>query len=166
MATKIELALSDELSASWDLTDPDHHVKVRPVGSGDNTFEVKEDGMYVSAKPGPDGQGGTGYDDYYTNEGLRLGYESPYSDQRAQRKICGMHYLHRLFDATIQESSDPQVPGIMTPTNFRPEIDYVLAGDMCRVDQGNGTWKYYLVTGTDPSGLTTEITSYEELGVW
>lgn len=142
MATKIELALSDELSTSWDLTDPDHHVKVRKVGSDDNTFEVKEDGMYVSAKPGPDGQGGTGYDDYYTNEGLRLGYESPYSDQRAQRKICGMHYLHRLFDATLSASP------AQLPTGYT-RLDYL----------GNMGWNYvesgYVPTRNDT--FETEI---------
>jgi len=420
---KIELDLSSELTTTYDLRDPDNNVTVKYVGMGSdvsNTFEIKADGMYVSAKPGPDGQGGTGYDDYYTNEGLRLGYESPYSDTRAPLKLSAMHYVHRMFDAvissnevipsryqtieyiqaiygqaftlaqtydddikmyfdvdlygakelfpddllppslnpddvvftslfgadenntdtrillqigqysayfvswrdfptrllyanhvsivtghdmwedvasTIGKSSNRRIikvdtdhcrgvfkddeeyidddtfksdyfdllenrpqpgpypngtlplgifavnngngqfsqftggklyglkvykgnrllqwlipcedtqthevgmwdpityrfypsetneafiagnaitytppqelidamSGTLTPTNFRPEIDFVLAGDMCRIDQGNGTWKHYLVTGTSPSGTSTIITSYEELGVW
>ena len=69
-----------------------------------------------------------------------------------------MSYIHRLFDATLSSA----VPPVLTPSNFRAEIDLVLVGDMCRVDQGDGTFKYYLVIGTNNNA----ITSYEELGVW
>lgn len=152
MGTRIELDLAPELGISSD------GVTVRTVTSSTSTLSIKEDGLYVSARPGRDGEGGTGYDDYYTSEGVRLGYKDPYTTITSQRRVTGTFYVHRLFDATLSEDDPP----VLTPSNFRPEIDLVLAGDMCRVDQGDGTFKYYLVTGTNNNAITL----YEELGVW
>lgn len=152
MGYKIELDLSKDLTLSLD-----REVTFFETFAN-NTMSLENDGLYVSARPGQDGTGGTGYDDYYTNEGIRLGYSNPYSDNTTARRVTGMHYVHRLYDASLSDT----VPAVLTPLNFRPAIDYVLAGDMCRVDQGDGTYKHYLVTQTS----SNTITAYEDMGVW
>lgn len=104
MGFRIDLDLAPELSTTWDLSNPD---KVAMKIVGDSTMSVQNDGLYVSARPGQDGTGGTGFDDYYTNEGIRLGYSNPYSDIIAARRVTGMHYVHRLYDATMSTASIP-----------------------------------------------------------
>lgn len=292
MEHRIELDLAPDLTTTWNLQKP-NKLSVRVVGVSDPpcTFEIKPDGMYVSARPGHDGEGGTGYDGQYTNEGLRLGYTTPYSDIGEARRVCAMHYVHRLYDAVLSENDeveestynptyyfDTQIsceyhgdvnrtftkttvdpcyaitwrfvdnettytgplfistdadavkyttegttyaaeglftyknrvwyysatndfvsntdgvdyqsnldllpdiyesvsdqiqackdfidlispPPVMITTNLRPEIDLILAGDMCRVNLGDGTYRYYLVT----SASSNQILEYVELGVW
>ena len=136
MGTRIELDLSPELGISSD------GVTVRTVTSSTSTLSIKEDGLYVSARPGRDGEGGTGYDDYYTSEGVRLGYKDPYTTITSQRRVTGMSYVHRLFDATL--SSSPAE----LPTGYT-RLDYL----------GNMGWNYvesgYVPTRNDT--FETEI---------
>lgn len=127
--------------------------------SGSN-ISIESDGLYAEAKPGADGHGGTGYDDYYTQEGIRLGYSSPFSDAvKTPRMVTCTNYIHRMFDASDDDGQ--------TLLNFRPSIDYVLAGDFYRVQQSNGKYKHFLVTATEKvTNGTTKITEHVELGVW
>lgn len=115
MGFRIDLDLAPELSTTWDLSNPD---KVAMKIVGDSTMSVQNDGLYVSARPGQDGTGGTGFDDYYTNEGLRLGYSNPYSDIIAARRVTGMHYVHRLYDATMST-----IPAVV-PSGYTV-LDYI-----------------------------------------
>lgn len=125
-------------------------------------LSVEADGLHVSAEPGPDGIGGDGYDSYYSAEGIRLGYDSPFLNNKVPRMIACTNIVHRLYDSRDERGEQL--------INFRPQIDCALIGDMFRVDQGDGTWKYFLITGTNnpPSGVRNGnyISSSIELGVW
>jgi len=98
MGFRIELDHTGELGLN-----AFNQLSVKTVGANDNTFSIEEDGLYVSARPGADGTGGTGYEGTYTDEGIRLGYQNPYNDNTAPRRIGLMHYVHRLYDATMTE---------------------------------------------------------------
>ena len=124
----------------------------------DSSLQVLSDGLYSEAKPGEDASGGKGYDDYYTDEGIRLGYLDPFSNTKNPRRVVTTTYVHRIFDAEDEKG--------WTLINFRNSIDYVQIRDMYRVDQGNGTYKYFLVTKTINTDLTTQVEESVELGVW
>ena len=153
MGFRIELDHTGELGLN-----AFNQLSVKTVGANDNTFSIEEDGLYVSARPGADGTGGTGYEGTYTDEGIRLGYQNPFNDNTAPRRFTLMHYVHRLYDSANDSGS--------SLVNFRSDVDYVLVGDMYRVNQNNGTWKYFLVTETQASGTTTSIVNSVQLGVW
>lgn len=151
---KINLKTSKEFTIS-----PDKLTIVPMQGSA---LTIENDGLYVEAKKGKDGTGGTGYDEYYDEEGIRLGYDTPIPDKtpvKAARVVCGTTYLHRLFDAADSEGQ--------VLLNFRPSVDYVLCGDLYRYEASNSKYKYYLVTEVepDPNG-TTKIKTSVELGEW
>lgn len=151
MGYKIELDLNNDMYIN-------NGLSAKLSLDNGNTMSVQDDGLYVSARPGADGEGGTGYEGTYTDEGLRLGYQNPFNDNTSPRRFTLMHYVHRLYD-----SSNDVGTGLI---NFRSDRDYVLVGDMYRVNQNNGTWKYFLVTETVSSGTTTSITNSVQLGVW
>lgn len=123
-------------------------------------LQIKNNGLYVEAIPGEDDHGGSGYDDYYTSEGVRLGYSTLMSESvRTPRVVTCTNYIHRLF-----ESEDEQGQRLI---NFRPEVDYVLAGDFFRVQQSSGHYKYFLVVSTESvENGTTRITDSALLGEW
>lgn len=136
--------------------------KLTIIPMTDSALTIEEDGLYVESIRGKDGIGGTGYDDYYDEEGLRLGYDTPIPNQtpvKAPRVVCGSTYLHRMFDAA---DSDGKVL-----LNFRPSVDYVLCGDLYRYAVSESKYKYYLVTEVENvENGTTQIKSSVELGEW
>jgi len=126
----------------------------------DSKLKIEEDGLYAESIPGKDGTGGSGYDDYYDDEGLRLGYETPFiTSTKSPRVITCVGYVHRMYDAGDDNGE--------TLLNFRPSVDYVLAGDLYRVNQDNGKYRHFLVIAVEPvEDGTTKITESVELGVW
>lgn len=157
---KIKVALAGDL-----MHNVNNEISMRSIQ--DSTMVIEDDGLYAPALPGPDGSGGTGYDDYYKQEGVILGYKTPFQlAVREARKVSNTEYIHRLFDAEFTPTIDESF--LLSLTNFRPSQDFVLAGDMFRVYQSEtDKWKYYLVTETEAvENGTSHILTYEELGEW
>lgn len=87
-----------------------------------NTLEFREDGLYAEATQGYDGSGGTGYTAKGDYSGARVGYAWPYGMEASDRRVLLTNVVHRVYTADDNNINSLQ--------GFRPEIDYVLPGDM------------------------------------
>lgn len=87
-----------------------------------NTLSFRDDGLYAEAKPGNDGSGGTGYTATGDYSGVRIGYASPYGNELSDKRVLLTNIAHRVYTA-----SDDNINSLR---DFRPEIDYILPGDM------------------------------------
>lgn len=104
-----------------------------------NTLTFKEDGLYAEAEKGADGSGGTGYTHTGDYAGVRIGYESPYGMTTSDRRVLLTNVAHRVYTASNDD--------IYTLNGFRPEIDYVLPGDMVIFKN-----EIYLITSVTTTG--------------
>lgn len=119
-------------------------LNVSPDSEGDVSF--KDDGLYVAAPPGKDGTGGEGYQgSAYDAEGLRFGSKSPYGRKEDLNIVSPLMFtctniIHRVFDSLTEDGSEL--------INFRGSVDCTLCGDMFRVKQESGKYKYFLIVET------------------
>lgn len=104
-----------------------------------NTLVFKEDGLYAEATKGADGSGGTGYTQVGDYAGVRIGYETPYGMTRSDKRVLLTNIAHRVYTASDGD--------IYTLNGFRPEIDYVLPGDMVIFKN-----EIYLITSVTTTG--------------
>lgn len=151
---KIELDLDSDLYVN-----DENRLSIK-VAEG-STLEIRSNGLYAYAPDGDDGISGTGFDDMYTNECVRLGYANPFDDTESPRTVVLTNTVHHVF--TSNDSSGKSLQG------FRPEIDCVLIGDMYRVKNDDNTYTYYLVTSTSWTETPTAgnyISDSVELGTW
>ena len=161
---KLELAIGRGLKFNPDGT---VGLNISPASPAGDHIKLETDGLYVEAPQGESTGSGKGYDGVYNAEGIRLGYSCPYgttseSAVYAPGMITCTNIVHKVFDAT--DDSGRNLIG------FRPEIDCTLPGDMYRVDQGDGTYKYFLITNCKaqelPGDCGNRISETVLLGVW
>lgn len=151
---KIELDLDNDLYVN-------EEDKLSVKIAKDSSLELRSDGLYANAIKGDDGSAGKGYTGTYNTEGIRLGYDNPFTMDKQESKVVGSNIIHHVFDS--EDIKGSKLKG------FRPEIDCVLIGDMYRVKNEDNTYTYYLITGTSWSENPTSgnyISDSIELGTW
>lgn len=118
------------------------------INPDSQNVSIKDDGLYVAANPGKDVPGGSGYPSSYgpyDAEGLRFGAKTPFGNNQnpdisAPLMFTCTNIIHRVFTSRTEDGSDI--------VDFRESIDCTLAGDMYKVAQENGKYKYFLIVET------------------
>lgn len=146
--------------------DGEVELNISPESVGSDRILYEPDGLYVVAPQGATTGSGKGYTGVWTQEGIRCGLTSPYASQsdlsgRKEGMLTCTNIVHKVFDS-IDESGASLI-GIR-------EVDCVMPGDMYRVAQDNGKYKYFLVLecnrAVDINGGNTSIRSSILLGEW
>lgn len=155
--SKIVLDLDNDLT-----TDANNQLTLKISSKSGNTLEIKQnDGLYAPAPQGVDGSTGTGYPDTsLLRTGVRIGYVGPFTNNTKSGRVSLTNCIHRVYEADDKKGQ--------VLLDFRQAVDTVLAGDMYRVANGDGTYSYYLVTFTTATdvGLGNQVQSSVFLGSW
>lgn len=137
----LELDIDDTLKF-----DGDGNLSLNVSTESKGSVSFKDDGLYVAAPPGKDGTGGEGYQgSAYDAEGLRFGSKSPYGLKTDPAIASPLMFtctniIHRVFESSTEDGSKL--------INFRDAVDCTLCGDMFRVKQESGKYKYFLIVET------------------
>lgn len=133
----------------------------------DNALALKSDGLFLNGNLVGSNDGFV--DGNYGN--MRIGFASGY-DKRPDFNESGLvtanNIVHRTFTFKTVDGQ--------TVSNFRPEVDCYIPGDIIRVQQADETFEYRLVikttTGPDPNSKTGNSVpslangGYVVLGTW
>lgn len=144
------------------IIDSENQLSVKISEDPGNTLVLKSDGLYAHAPKGVDGRTGQSYP-RQQQDGIRIGYCGPFNltdGNLVDNRVSVTNIVHRTFDSNDAEGSSLQ--------GFRPNVDYVLVGDMYRVPNGD-KYDYYLITRTssDNDGSPGNIVkSSSFIGTW
>lgn len=127
------------LASDMDVDTDTNAVVFKRSSKDGNTLVFNEDGLYAEATKGADGSGGTGYTQEGDYPGVRIGYETPYGMTKSDKRVLLANVVHRVYTASDDD--------IYTLNGFRPEIDYVLPGDMVIFKN-----RIYLITSVTTTG--------------
>lgn len=127
------------LASDMDVDTDTNAVVFKRSSKDGNTLVFNEDGLYAEATKGADGSGGTGYTQEGDYAGVRIGYETPYGMTKSDKRVLLANIVHRVYTASDDD--------IYTLNGFRPEIDYVLPGDMVIFKN-----RIYLITEVTATG--------------
>lgn len=132
---KLKLKLASDIGVNSET----NAVEFNMSSKEGNTLVFNEDGLYADSSNGSDGSGGTGYITTGDYNGVRIGYAYPYGNKEADRRVVLKSIVHRVYTADDND--------IYSLKGFRPEIDYVLPGDMVIYNN-----KLYIVTQVTTQG--------------
>lgn len=132
-----------------------NQVKILRNTDPDNAFKIEPDGIWLDASLIASGNG-------FVDGGgafLRIGFKTPFDYGTASKpypqpgRIVANNTVHRFYTTNSQG----------TIVDLRPNIDFVLPGDIVRFPAENDQFTYKLVTAivTDPYSIT-----YQTLGTW
>ena len=139
-------------------------IKVSPDDG--NALGILADGLYVENL----GTNSKGFVDQSSGNMIRIGFKGAYdflnSDGSYPQpgRVSATNTVHHFY--TMESESGP-IQG------FRKDLDYVLPGDLIRVNKGDGKYEYRLVTDVTVSSDTNSsqyegnaVRNYVVLGTW